>query len=34
MFCTTHFVQDHCSMDELAFAYDVAYRLVRELGTG
>jgi len=34
LFCTTHFVQDHCSIDELTFAYDLAYRLVRELGTG
>ena len=31
LFCTTHFVQDHCTMDELAFAYDLAYKLVREL---
>lgn len=27
--CTTHFVQNHCSMDELVFAYD----LIRELAT-
>jgi len=25
--CTTHFVQDHCSIEELVFAYD----LIREL---
>lgn len=28
--CTTHFVQSTCSMDELAFAYDLIYRLARE----
>ena len=27
---TTHFVQKHCSMEELAFAYDLIYRLARE----
>lgn len=27
--CTTHFVQDHCSMEELAFAYDLIYKLAR-----
>ncbi|MBN2310362.1 MAG: hypothetical protein JXR94_15415 [Candidatus Hydrogenedentes bacterium] len=32
LFCTTHFVQDHCTLDELRFAYDTVYRLVRELG--
>ena len=32
LYCTTHFVQDHCSIDELTFAYDTIYRLVRELG--
>ena len=30
LYCTTHFVQDHCSMDELVFAYDLIYRFVRE----
>ena len=30
LFCTTHFVQDHCSIDELVFAYD----LVRKLANG
>ena len=34
IFCTTHSVQDHCSLDELKFAYDLAYRLTRELGVG
>ena len=29
MFCTTHFVQDHCSVDELTFAYDLAIKLAR-----
>ncbi len=28
--CTTHFVQKHCSMDELKFAFDLIYRLARE----
>lgn len=32
IFCTTHFVQDHCSMEELRFAYDLVYELVREQG--
>ena len=27
VFCTTHFVQDHCSLDELVFAYDLALKL-------
>ncbi len=27
IFCTTHFVQEHCSMDELVFAYDLAKKL-------
>ena len=31
LFCTTHFVQDHCTLDELTFAYDLIYRRVREL---
>ena len=33
LYCTSHFVQDHCSMEELCFAFDLIYRLVRELGT-
>jgi uroporphyrinogen decarboxylase len=31
LYCTTHFVQDHCSIEELTFAYDMIYKLVREL---
>ncbi|MCL2665072.1 MAG: hypothetical protein FWE82_05615 [Defluviitaleaceae bacterium] len=27
IFCSTHFVQSHCSMEELAFAYDLAREL-------
>ena len=27
--CTTHFVQDHCSIEELAFAYDLIFQLAR-----
>jgi uroporphyrinogen decarboxylase len=29
MFCTTHFVQEHCSIDELVFAYDLVVKLAR-----
>ena len=29
LFCTTHFVQDHCTIEELKFAYDLIYDLVR-----
>ena len=29
LYCTTHFVQDHCTIDELKFAYDLVYRTVR-----
>ena len=32
LFCTSHFVQDHCSMEELTLAFDTAYRLTRRLG--
>lgn len=28
--CTTHFVQNHCPIGDLAFAYDLIYRLARE----
>ena len=28
--CTTHFVQKHCTIEELAFAYDLIYKLARE----
>lgn len=28
--CTTHYVQNHCTMEDLNFAYDLIYRLVRE----
>ena len=27
--CTTHFVQNHCSIEDLAFAYDLIYKLAR-----
>jgi len=30
LLCTSHFVQDHCSIEELTFAYDLIYKLVRE----
>ncbi len=28
--CTTHYVQKHCTIDDLIFAFDLMYRLVRE----
>lgn len=28
--CTTHFVQDHCSIEDLTAAYDLIYKLARE----
>lgn len=30
LFCTTHFVQDHCSIDELVFAFDMVVKLARK----
>lgn len=27
--CTTHFVQAHCTIEDLAFAYDLIYELAR-----
>ncbi len=30
LFCTSHFVQKHCTIEELTFAYDLAYDLVRK----
>lgn len=29
IFCTSHFVQDHCTIEELKFAYDLVFDLVR-----
>lgn len=29
IFCTTHFVQDHCTLEELVTAFDLVYDLVR-----
>jgi uroporphyrinogen decarboxylase len=31
LFCTSHYVQDHCSVEELKCAFDTAYRVAREL---
>ena len=31
LFCTSHFVQDHCSIDELTFAFDTAYEVARDV---
>jgi len=28
--CTTHFVQAHCTIEDLGFAYDLIYKLARE----
>lgn len=28
--CTTHFVQNHCTIEDLAFAYDLIYELARK----
>ena len=28
--CTTHFVQNHCAIEDLEFAYDLIYKLARE----
>ncbi len=29
LFCTTHYVQNHCTIEELTYAYDLVYDLVR-----
>ena len=29
LYCTSHFVQDHCSMEELTVAFDTVYELSR-----
>ena len=31
LFCTTHYVQDHCTMEELVFAFDKVYELARKV---
>ena len=28
--CTSHFIQEHCSLEDLEFAYDLIYKLARE----
>jgi len=33
LLCTSHFVQDHCSIEELTFAYDLIHDLVRGSST-
>jgi uroporphyrinogen decarboxylase len=30
LYCTTHFIQDHCTIEELVFAYDLIHKLVRD----
>jgi uroporphyrinogen decarboxylase len=29
MLCTSHYVQDHCSMEELVELFDYAYKIIR-----
>jgi len=31
LYCTTHFIQNHCTIDELTFAFDTIYELSREV---
>ncbi|MBM3492952.1 MAG: hypothetical protein FJX72_01320 [Armatimonadetes bacterium] len=31
IFCTSHFVQDHCTIEELRFAFDLAYEFSRSV---
>ena len=31
LFCTSHFVQDHCSIEELTLAFDTAYEMSRQV---
>ena len=28
--CTSHFVQNHCKVEDIEFAYDLIYQLARE----
>jgi uroporphyrinogen decarboxylase len=30
LFCTTHFIQDHCTIEELKFAFDLVHEVVNE----
>jgi uroporphyrinogen decarboxylase len=32
LFCTSHFVQDHCTIEELTLAFDTAYEMARHVG--
>ena len=32
LYCTSHFIQNHCTMEELTFCFDTIYRLTREIG--
>jgi len=31
LYCTSHFVQNHCTIEELTFAFDAVYRVSREV---
>jgi uroporphyrinogen decarboxylase len=30
LFCTSHFIQEHCTIEELRFAYDLIFKLIRQ----
>ena len=30
LYCTTHFIQNHCTIEELTFAFDTIYRFIRK----
>jgi uroporphyrinogen decarboxylase len=32
IFMTSHAIQPHCTIDELVFAYDLIYEMVRKIG--
>jgi uroporphyrinogen decarboxylase len=34
LFCTSHFVQNHCTIEELTFAFETAYELSRAVACG
>lgn len=34
LYCTSHFIQNHCTMDEFIFAFDTIYQVSREVCNG
>lgn len=34
LYCTTHFIQNHCTIEELTFAFDTIYEVARSGGGG